>query len=167
MLGLPHGDVVGFKDATTESQLILMSASCQKPVSIAFEADQSFFQLYKTGVRAGQSFSKWYKIGVQQPVSIGIQAHQSFFPNCTRQVLLQLSAKRSFTTAFSPSVTAPNVVLTNGKFFQRGKGEWANVASCLVLQRILSCLGFYCLHLFFLPSTTCVASTHSFALLVL
>ena len=39
-VGLPHGDVVGFKDATTENELALMSASSQQPMSIAIEADQ-------------------------------------------------------------------------------------------------------------------------------
>ena len=32
-------------------------------------------------------------------------------------------------------------------FFQCGNGEWTNVASCLVLHRILSCLGLRRLHL--------------------
>ena len=52
-VGLPHGDVVGFKDATTESELTLMSALTQQPVSSAIEADQSFFHLYETGVTRG------------------------------------------------------------------------------------------------------------------
>ena len=44
-VGLLHGDVVGFKVATTENELALMSALSQLSVSIAVEA-----QLYKTGV---------------------------------------------------------------------------------------------------------------------
>ena len=46
-MGLPHGDVVGFKDVTTESDQALMSALRQQSVFIAIEADQSFFQFYK------------------------------------------------------------------------------------------------------------------------
>ena len=48
-VGLLHGDVASFKDATTESEMALMSALSQRPVSIVIEADQSFFPLYKTG----------------------------------------------------------------------------------------------------------------------
>ena len=80
---LPHGDVVGVKDTTTESEL--MSALSQQPVSIAIEADLSFFQLHKTGVRKatrGQVLSKWYQTGVQQPVSIVIDADQCFLQFC-------------------------------------------------------------------------------------
>ena len=44
-MGLPHGDVVGFKDTTTESELM----SALSPVSITIEVDLSFSQSYKTG----------------------------------------------------------------------------------------------------------------------
>ena len=44
-VGLPHGDVASFKDATTENELTLISALSQQPVSIAIEADQFGIQL--------------------------------------------------------------------------------------------------------------------------
>ena len=34
-VGFPHGDVVGFKDAITDNELALMSASSQQPMSIS------------------------------------------------------------------------------------------------------------------------------------
>ena len=48
-VGLPQSDVVGFKDVITESGLVMMSALGQQPVSMVIEADQSFFQVQKTG----------------------------------------------------------------------------------------------------------------------
>ena len=50
--GSPHGGIVGLKDLTTDSGQVLMSALSQQPVSIAINADQSSFQLFKTGVLA-------------------------------------------------------------------------------------------------------------------
>jgi C1A family cysteine protease len=40
----------GFKDVPTNSELALMTAIAQQPVSVAVEADQSSFQLYSGGV---------------------------------------------------------------------------------------------------------------------
>lgn len=48
--GIPSGGVVGFKDIDHNDQQALMSAVVQQPVSVAIEADQSAFQLYKSGV---------------------------------------------------------------------------------------------------------------------
>ena len=47
---LPDVGFVGFKDVTTDCEQVLMLALSQKPVSIAITADQSSFQLLKTGV---------------------------------------------------------------------------------------------------------------------
>ena len=66
-MGLPHGDVVGFKDATTVSGLVMMSVLSQQPVPIAIEADQSFLNCTRQAClqqRADQSFFQWYKTGV-------------------------------------------------------------------------------------------------------
>merc|ERR1712137_1312106 len=52
-VGVPNGDVKGFKDVTADNEQALMSAVQQQPVSIAIEADKSVFQLYKTGVLQG------------------------------------------------------------------------------------------------------------------
>jgi len=41
---------VSYTDVTTNSDAALMSALAQQPVSVAIEADQSAFQLYKSGV---------------------------------------------------------------------------------------------------------------------
>lgn len=43
----------GFKDVPTNSELALMTAVAQQPVSVAVEADQSIFQLYSGGVVTG------------------------------------------------------------------------------------------------------------------
>jgi len=42
--------ITGFKDVPTNSELALMTAIAQQPVSVAVEADQSVFQLYSGGV---------------------------------------------------------------------------------------------------------------------
>ena len=78
---LLHGDVVGFKDTTTENELALMSALNQQPVSIVIEADQSFSHLYKTGV-----------LGSCSPCPSSSKP-TSPFPNGTRQACLGLAAR--------------------------------------------------------------------------
>jgi len=52
-VGIPSGGVQGFKDVSRGSERALMSAVQQQPVSVAIEADQSIFQLYKGGVLTG------------------------------------------------------------------------------------------------------------------
>merc|ERR1711979_168879 len=49
-VGIPNGDVKGYKDVTSDSEQALMSAVQQQPVSIAIEADKSAFQLYRSGI---------------------------------------------------------------------------------------------------------------------
>lgn len=49
-VGIPSGDVTGFKDVESQSENALMEAVAQQPVSIAIEADKQVFQLYKSGV---------------------------------------------------------------------------------------------------------------------
>lgn len=49
--GIPQGGVTGYRDVQGESGL--ESAVEQQPVSVAIEADQSAFQLYKSGVMTG------------------------------------------------------------------------------------------------------------------
>jgi len=48
--GIPKGGVTGFKDVTVDDEQALMEAVSQQPVSVAIEADQRAFQLYKTGI---------------------------------------------------------------------------------------------------------------------
>jgi C1A family cysteine protease len=52
-VGLAQGSVKGFKDVSPQDIDALMDAIAQQPVSIAIEADQSVFQLYKSGVLTG------------------------------------------------------------------------------------------------------------------
>jgi C1A family cysteine protease len=47
-------DVKSYTDVTTNSDSALMSAIAQQPVSVAIEADQTAFQLYKSGVLTGK-----------------------------------------------------------------------------------------------------------------
>merc|ERR1712217_252615 len=49
-VGIPKGGVTGFKDVTADDEQALMEALSQQPVSVAIEADQKAFQLYKTGI---------------------------------------------------------------------------------------------------------------------
>merc|ERR1712050_429828 len=49
-VGIPKGDVKGYKDVTSDSEQALMSAVQQQPVSIAIEADKMAFQSYKSGI---------------------------------------------------------------------------------------------------------------------
>ena len=46
--------ISGFTDVPTNSELALMTAVAQQPISIAVEADQSVFQLYSGGVMTGK-----------------------------------------------------------------------------------------------------------------
>lgn len=48
--GIPKGGVTGYKDVTPDDEQALMEAVAQQPVSVAIEADQMSFQLYKGGV---------------------------------------------------------------------------------------------------------------------
>lgn len=49
-VGVPAGRLTGYKDVTPSDINALMEAVAQQPVSVAIEADQSVFQLYKGGV---------------------------------------------------------------------------------------------------------------------
>eukprot|EP00933_Yihiella_yeosuensis_P017275 TRINITY_DN14470_c0_g7_i1.p1 TRINITY_DN14470_c0_g7~~TRINITY_DN14470_c0_g7_i1.p1 ORF type:complete len:349 (+),score=98.86 TRINITY_DN14470_c0_g7_i1:75-1121(+) len=48
--GIPKGGVVGYKDVDPNDLNAFMEAVAQQPVSVAIEADQMAFQLYKGGV---------------------------------------------------------------------------------------------------------------------
>merc|ERR1719174_2723905 len=48
-VGIPKGGVKGFKDVSQDDMDALMEAVAKGPVSVAIEADQSVFQLYKSG----------------------------------------------------------------------------------------------------------------------
>merc|ERR1712151_357781 len=49
-VGVPKGDVKGFKDVSKDDEQALMEAVSQQPVSIAIEADKMAFQSYKSGI---------------------------------------------------------------------------------------------------------------------
>jgi len=49
-VGIPQGDVTGYKDVARDNEQALMEAVEKQPVSIAVEADKSAFQLYSGGV---------------------------------------------------------------------------------------------------------------------
>ena len=49
-VGIPQGGVTGYTDASKDTEQALMEALGQQPVSIAIEAGQSSFQMYKSGV---------------------------------------------------------------------------------------------------------------------
>ncbi|CAJ1342602.1 unnamed protein product, partial [Effrenium voratum] len=49
-VGVPKGSIVGFKDVSPKDMDALMEAVSQQPVSVAIEADQMAFQLYKGGI---------------------------------------------------------------------------------------------------------------------
>merc|ERR1712216_24964 len=49
-VGIPMGGVTGYKDVPQNDEQALMEAVSQQPVSVAIEADQMAFQLYKSGV---------------------------------------------------------------------------------------------------------------------
>merc|ERR1712190_392296 len=49
-VGIPKGDVTGYKDVATDNEQALMEAVEKQPVSIAVEADKSAFQLYRGGI---------------------------------------------------------------------------------------------------------------------
>ena len=48
--GVPKGSITGFKDVDSQDMNALMQAVSKQPVSVAIEADQMAFQLYKGGV---------------------------------------------------------------------------------------------------------------------
>merc|ERR1712194_770538 len=48
-VGIPKGDVTGYKDVAKDDMRALMEAVTQQPVSIAIEADKSAFQSYQNG----------------------------------------------------------------------------------------------------------------------
>jgi len=52
------GKITGYTDVTPNSEQALLAAVAQGPVSIAIEADQSTFQLYKGGVLTGDCGSQ-------------------------------------------------------------------------------------------------------------
>ncbi|CAK9063479.1 unnamed protein product [Durusdinium trenchii] len=49
-VGVPKGSIVGFKDVSSKDMNALMQAVSKQPVSVAIEADQMAFQLYKGGI---------------------------------------------------------------------------------------------------------------------
>jgi len=49
-VGIPKGDVTGYKDVATDDTESLMEAVAKGPVSVAIEADKMVFQNYKKGV---------------------------------------------------------------------------------------------------------------------
>jgi len=49
-VGIPKGDVTGFKDVAKDDAQALMEAVMKQPVSIAIEADKSAFQSYRSGI---------------------------------------------------------------------------------------------------------------------
>merc|ERR1711981_1129555 len=55
---LKKGTMTTFTDVKTNSEPQLMAAVAQQPVSVAIEADQSGFQLYKSGIFSGKCGSK-------------------------------------------------------------------------------------------------------------
>jgi len=57
-VGIPKGGVVGFKDVAHDDIQGMMDAVSQQPVSVAIEADQMAFQLYKSGVLSAECGNK-------------------------------------------------------------------------------------------------------------
>jgi len=49
-VAVPKGSIVGFKDVDSQNMKALMQAVSKQPVSVAIEADQMAFQLYKGGI---------------------------------------------------------------------------------------------------------------------
>jgi len=49
-VGIPKGSVVGYKDVATDDENAMMEAVSKGPVSVAIEADQRVFQMYRKGV---------------------------------------------------------------------------------------------------------------------
>jgi len=56
--GIPRGGVVGYKDVDPDDTKALMEAVVKQPVSVAIEADQMGFQLYRSGVLSAKCGSK-------------------------------------------------------------------------------------------------------------
>merc|ERR1712127_789969 len=52
-VAIPAGGVLGFKDVSPDNEEALQEAVAQQPVSVAIEADQMVFQLYRSGVLDG------------------------------------------------------------------------------------------------------------------
>lgn len=57
-VGVPKGSIVGFKDVSAKDMNALMQAVSKQPVSVAIEADQMAFQLYKGGILSQQCGTK-------------------------------------------------------------------------------------------------------------
>lgn len=49
-VGIPKGSVVGYKDVSVQDTEALLEAVAQQPVSVAIEADEMAFQLYRGGI---------------------------------------------------------------------------------------------------------------------
>jgi len=56
--GIPKGGVTGYKDVDSGDTRALMEAVAKGPVSVAIEADQLAFQLYRSGVLSAKCGSK-------------------------------------------------------------------------------------------------------------
>jgi len=54
----PNTDVISYYDITPNSDIEMMSALSQQPVSVAIEADQRDFQLYSSGIFTGKCGTK-------------------------------------------------------------------------------------------------------------
>jgi len=57
-VGIQAGSITGFHDVDQNEEQALLEAVMQQPVSVAIEADQMAFQLYKTGILSKQCGSK-------------------------------------------------------------------------------------------------------------
>mmetsp|Transcript_11020 Transcript_11020/g.30954 ORF Transcript_11020/g.30954 Transcript_11020/m.30954 type:complete len:383 (+) Transcript_11020:81-1229(+) len=57
-VGIPKGGVKGFKDVHVHDEQALLEAVAQQPVSVAIEADEMAFQLYKGGILTQKCGSK-------------------------------------------------------------------------------------------------------------
>ena len=112
------------KNGTTESMLALMSALGQQPVSVAIEADPSSFPVVQdrcdySNVRTSPFF----------------QLYKTSVITATCETELDHGVLTvGYRTKCGTEEWKANC------FVQCGKGEWRNVASCLVHHRILSCL---------------------------
>ena len=57
-VAVPQGSIVGFKDVSPQDMDALMQAVAKQPVSVAIEADQMAFQLYKGGILSQECGAK-------------------------------------------------------------------------------------------------------------
>jgi len=55
---VPKGSITGFKDVSAQDMDALMQAVSEQPVSVAIEADQMAFQLYKGGILSQECGTK-------------------------------------------------------------------------------------------------------------